>query len=382
MRVTYAATLLAIAGGSLLCAASAIAASDPKAVEVAERSMAAMGGKERFAAARLLRFDFAPVRDGKVTSSYHHWWDRQTGAYRVEGVSKEGVPYRILFDVGTKQGKAWLGDRELAGDELAQWLERGYGRFINDTYWLLMPWKWLDPGVNLEYVGKKTVDGQEYEVVTLSFGSGVGLTSNDHYWAYVSTKSNLMERWEYVLETEEGAPGNSVVRPGSDRALREREADGSGGGLPRARGAVPGDVRLPGGPGAHRGPSGAGRARGHAGGATALRRVPGGARPGPRRHRARGSGHAHQGSRSGGRDGCGLRAVRVEARRRRHAARGLRGGRPHRSLPGAPAVRVVAGAGAAAAPHRTLDGLRQDQAFSSASAGAASSEGGTYRGGG
>jgi hypothetical protein len=230
MRVTYAATLLAIAGGALLYPARGVAASDPgstndrRAVAVAERSMAAMGGKERFAAARLLRFDFAPVRDGKVTSSYHHWWDRQTGAYRVEGVSKEGVPYRILFDVNSKQGKAWLGDRELAGEELAQWLERGYGRFINDTYWLLMPWKWLDPGVNLEYAGKKTVDGQEYEVVTLSFGSGVGLTSNDHYWAYVSTKSNLMERWEYVLETEEGAPGTAAPTPWAWEDWKETQA--------------------------------------------------------------------------------------------------------------------------------------------------------------
>lgn len=230
MRVHYAATLLAIAGGSLLGPAGALAASDPvsandqKAVEVAERSMAAMGGKERFAAARLLRFDFAPVRDGKITSSYHHWWDRQTGAYRVEGVSKEGVPYRILFDVGTKQGKAWLGDRELAGEELAQWLERGYGRFINDTYWLLMPWKWLDPGVNLEYGGKKTVDGQEYDVVTLSFGSGIGLTSNDRYWAYVSTKSNLMERWEYVLETEEGAPGAAAPTPWAWEEWKETQS--------------------------------------------------------------------------------------------------------------------------------------------------------------
>ena len=220
MRAIYASSLLAIAGAALFHPANAVAASDPglktdqRAVEVAERSMAAMGGKERFAAARLLRFDFAPVRDGKVTSSYHHWWDRQTGAYRLEGVSKEGVPYRVLFDdVNAKKGRAWLGDRELQGDELAQWLDRGYGRFINDSYWLLMPWKWLDPGVNLEYAGKKTVDGQEYDVVTLSFGNGVGLTSNDHYWAYVSTKTNLMERWEYVLQTEEGAPGAGPPTP-------------------------------------------------------------------------------------------------------------------------------------------------------------------------
>lgn len=210
MHRTLAAVMIAAAGAALCIPERAAAAKDPKAVEVALRSMAAMGGQERLAAARLLRFDFAPVRDGKVTGSYHHWWDRHRGAYRLEGVSKEGVPYRVLFDVNSKQGRAWLGARELAGEELVHWLEVGYGRFINDTYWLLMPWKWLDPGVNLGYEGKKTVDGQEYEVVTLSFESGVGLTSNDRYWAYVSTTTNLMERWEFVLETEEGAPGSAA----------------------------------------------------------------------------------------------------------------------------------------------------------------------------
>lgn len=214
MRAIIATSLLSITGSALLPSAPAVAASDPKAVEVAQRSMTAMGGQERFAAARLLRFDFAPVRDGKVTSTYHHWWDRHTGAYRVEGVSREGVPYRVLFDdVNAKKGRVLLGDRELAGEELTTWLDRGYGRFINDTYWLLMPWKWLDPGVNLEYGGRKTIDGQEYDVVTLSFGSDVGLTSNDRYSAYVSTKTNLMERWEYVLETEEGAPGTAAPTP-------------------------------------------------------------------------------------------------------------------------------------------------------------------------
>ena len=224
MQRTLVAALIAVAGAAPFTAEHASAAKDPKAVEVAERSMTAMGGQERFAAARLLRFDFAPVRDGKVTGSYHHWWDRHRGAYRLEGVNKEGVPYRVLFDVNTKQGRAWLGARELAGEELAKQLEGAYGRFINDTYWLLMPWKWLDPGVNLAYEGKKTVDGSEYDVVTLSFETGTGLTSNDRYWAYVSTKTNLMERWEYVLENEEGAPGTGNPTPWTWEAWKETAA--------------------------------------------------------------------------------------------------------------------------------------------------------------
>jgi hypothetical protein len=191
----------------MLLATAAVAEADPRAREIAEKTMTAMGGAEAFAAARLLRFDFTPVREGRVTSTFSHWWDRHTGAYRLEGRNKEGIPYRVLFDVDNRTGRAWLGDRELAGEELARYLEMGYGRFINDSYWLLMPWKWLDPGVILRHEGQRTIDGRDFEVLALSFGSGVGLTSNDRYWAYVATDTWRMERWAYLLQTAEGAPG-------------------------------------------------------------------------------------------------------------------------------------------------------------------------------
>jgi hypothetical protein len=179
----------------------------PEAVSLARRSMAAMGGEERWAGSRLLRFDFSSRREGKAGATYRHWWDRQTGDYRVEGTDRDGRQFRAHFDVDTRQGRGWRDGRELAGAELAQLLEMAYGRYINDTYWLLMPWKWLDPGVNLAYEGRRQIDGKELEVVALSFGSGIGLTSNDRYWAFVSPSTGRMERWAFVLQDEQGAPG-------------------------------------------------------------------------------------------------------------------------------------------------------------------------------
>jgi DNA-binding beta-propeller fold protein YncE len=85
-----------------------------------------------------------------------------------------------------------------------------YGRFINDTYWLLMPWKWLDDGVNLTYEGERQVDGRTYDVVLLTFDTGVGLTSGDRYWGFVSRETGLMDRWEYVLQKEDGSPGDGA----------------------------------------------------------------------------------------------------------------------------------------------------------------------------
>ena len=177
---------------------------EPAAVAVAERTLAAMGGARAFAALRTLAFDFVVVRDGKEAARYHHVWDRWDGRYRVEGMNREGKQVLTLLNVqkpGT--GRAWLDGRELDGEELTKALERAYGRFINDSYWLLMPAKMLDPGVNLAAEGEVEKDGQHCDVVRLTFGESVGLTPRDTYWAYVSKASGLMERWEMVLTGQE-----------------------------------------------------------------------------------------------------------------------------------------------------------------------------------
>jgi hypothetical protein len=204
-RLAIAAALVAL---PMLAAPSPLAAEHvPEAVSLAHRTMAAMGGEDKWEGTRLLRFDFTSLREGKPGALYQHWWDRHTGAYRLEGVDNEGVGYRVLFDLDDRTGRAWKGGRELEGEQRARLLEMAYARFINDTYWLLMPWKWLDPGVRLGHEGRKTVDGKEYEVVTLAFGDGVGLTSNDRYWGYVEPGTGRMERWAYLLQDREGAPG-------------------------------------------------------------------------------------------------------------------------------------------------------------------------------
>ncbi len=200
-------------------------AADPKAIELAARAMDAMGGREALNDVHLLRFDFAVERDGEVVARFAHWWDRFTGAYRLEGTDRDsGEPFRVLFDIDDRQGRAWIGDRELEGEELATRLEQAYGRFINDSYWLLMPWKWLDPGVNASWQGGRSVDGTTYEVVQLTFGDEVGLTSNDRYWGLVNPASGRMERWEYVLQTETGEPGEGEPTRWAWEGWQETEA--------------------------------------------------------------------------------------------------------------------------------------------------------------
>ncbi|MEO1084260.1 MAG: hypothetical protein AAFY88_08460 [Acidobacteriota bacterium] len=168
---------------------------DEKAVKIAERSLEAMGGAEAWAATRYVRFDFFGFR-------LHHW-DRHTGRHRLEGKNREGQEYVVVHNIndgGKGEGSVWLDGAALEGDDRAQWLGNAYGAWINDVYWLVMPYKLLDPGVHLTYDGSEELDGTTYDKLKLTF-EGVGLTPGDTYWAYIDRETGLMGRWAYHLES-------------------------------------------------------------------------------------------------------------------------------------------------------------------------------------
>ena len=80
-------------------------------------------------------------------------------------------------------------------------LDEAYEAWINDTYWLLMPYKMKDPGVRLKYAGEEQRGSEEYDLVELTF-EDVGLTPRDRYWAHVNRKTHVMDRWSYVLQDD------------------------------------------------------------------------------------------------------------------------------------------------------------------------------------
>jgi hypothetical protein len=169
----------------------------PTADEVAGKVMTALGGKEAWDATRYIRFTFA----GRRT----HLWDKHASRNRVEGQTKEGERYVVIQNLLDKTGKVWLNGQPAEGERAQQLLENAYGAWVNDTYWLVMPYKLRDPGVHLAYVGQESLDGADYDKLLLTF-ERVGLTPGDRYWAYVNRASGLMDRWAYVLQDmEQGA---------------------------------------------------------------------------------------------------------------------------------------------------------------------------------
>jgi len=102
----------------------------------------------------------------------------------------------------------WIDGAEITDSTRAEWLGRAHGMHINDAYWLVMPFKWADPGVTTRYLGTETDDdGGAWEVVELSF-EDVGRTPQNVYRAYLSPTSGLMERWAHY-RTADAEPSYS-----------------------------------------------------------------------------------------------------------------------------------------------------------------------------
>ena len=179
------------------------AGSDPRAVEIADDVMESMGGRAAWDRTHFVTWNFFGSR--------RHFWDKYTGDIRVEGVGREdGKPYLILMNLRTMEGRAWRDGAEASGQELADLLDAGEAAWINDSYWLFMPYKLKDSGVTLSYVGPgEMVDGRGAEVLELTFKE-VGRTPENRYQVYVATDSGLVEQWDFYRNATDEEPGFQI----------------------------------------------------------------------------------------------------------------------------------------------------------------------------
>lgn len=193
---------------SLAFGATALGQSQPSADDVAHRAIDMLAGPA-WEKARYLAFTFNVERDGAIAASFPQRYDRYTGDYRVSGKDQKGDSFDVIMNINTRAGKAWLNGAEVADNK--DLLERGYRRFINDTYWLLMPLKSLDPGVHRTSAGVETnACGATYDVVKLTFDK-VGLTPGDTYWMWVNRDTGLVDEWHMKLQGDKPEDPPSVV---------------------------------------------------------------------------------------------------------------------------------------------------------------------------
>jgi len=167
------------------CAGFDLAGSDPRALAIADEVMQAMGGRAAWDRARVLCWTFFGKRK--------HVWDKQTGDYRLD----EGNQV-VLMNLASGKGRVFDKGVEVTDSQtLEAALKRTRSVWINDSYWLIMPYKLKDSGVTLKYAGEGTLaDGRKADLLELSF-QAVGDTPDNRYLVFVARDTHLVERWKY-----------------------------------------------------------------------------------------------------------------------------------------------------------------------------------------
>jgi hypothetical protein len=171
--------------------------SDVKAIEIADKVMAAMGGKKAWDETRHITWNFFGART--LT------WDKWTGNVRIDFPKDKSV---ILMNINTDAGKVFkYGTEQTAADSVKKYMKAGKGAWINDSYWLTMPFKLKDNGVTLKYLGEdKTEAGKEAYLLQMTFKE-VGNTPNNMYKVWVEKENNLLTQWAYFAKSTDEKPG-------------------------------------------------------------------------------------------------------------------------------------------------------------------------------
>lgn len=165
-----------------------MANSDPAAVELADSVMQAMGGRTNWDHTKFISWDFG--RRKLV-------WDKPMGRVRIES---QGDSTIYLINLSTNEGRVMVKNREITDpDSLTEKLRNAKNIWINDSYWLVMPYKLKDTGVTLKYMGEERTDTSRYNVLQLTF-SGVGATPQNKYLVYVDLEDNLVKTWAYFRD--------------------------------------------------------------------------------------------------------------------------------------------------------------------------------------
>ena len=169
---------------------------DDQSAELVSRCLEAMGGAEAYENTRCLEWTFFGKR---------HWiWDKWNGDIRLD--TDNGAEMAVI-NANDTTGRAVLNGKEISDpDTLDKYLRRVYEMWINDSYWLVMPFKLKDPGTKLKYIGpEKDLENHDCEVVELSFDN-VGVTPENKYHIYFNVETGLICQWDFFRKYSDESP--------------------------------------------------------------------------------------------------------------------------------------------------------------------------------
>jgi hypothetical protein len=191
-------------------AAFAPAASDPKAVEVADKVIAAAGGAAAWDKVKEIQWTVTIYDSGTPKLATKHGWDRWNGRHFMENPGKDGNDTtQAMYELYTDTEAAMIinedGRKQRATkDATEKIIKQARSRFGIDSYPLVMHLKLKDPGVHLKLAEERRAEGateadpMKYDVLRVSFDPGVGPTPGDVYYVVVDKATSLVDQVEIV----------------------------------------------------------------------------------------------------------------------------------------------------------------------------------------
>ncbi len=183
------------------------AGSDAKAVAIADRVMREMGGYEAWRNTRYLAWSFF--------GGQYQIWDKYNGDFHWE---KDTLVAN--YNLNTRQGQVYSRGQNISATPTGhKVLGKLTPIWINNAYWLLMPFKLKDSGVTLTYKGEgKTMDGAPADLLQMTF-KNVGVTPQNRYEVLVNRATGLVDEWAYFATATDPQPAfrrrwNEYVRHG------------------------------------------------------------------------------------------------------------------------------------------------------------------------
>ena len=172
------------------------AGSDARAVQIADAVMVAVGGREAWDETQLITWNFDGVR--KIV------WDKWSGDVRIDNLHDDQT---ILMNINNDMGRVFRNGEELTKpDSVAKYVKLGKRTWINDSYWLLMPFKLKDAGVTLKYVGDEpTQAGKPADILQLTFKNSLAAPGSK-YKIWVDKKSHLVSQWALYSKPTDKEP--------------------------------------------------------------------------------------------------------------------------------------------------------------------------------
>jgi len=176
------------------------AGSDAKAIAIADQVMDAMGGRKAWDATRYITWNFF----GRRTLL----WDKKAGQVRID-IPGDNSTYIVDLNKETGQIKH-KGTVMTQADSIKKYAGVAKSIWINDSYWLVMPYKLKDSGVTLKYKGEMPTEaGVASDVLELTF-ENVGRTPENRYLVYVDKNTHMVTQWQHFRKASDEKPGMST----------------------------------------------------------------------------------------------------------------------------------------------------------------------------